>query len=101
MHLHRLMVCTSLCLLAACGGGGSGSGAPVPPPNGGGNPPGPAPPSPPTTTPPDLSFSLDHPMITSGDSVTLTWRTSGTGCTAGGGWSGAKVNSGTETVGPV
>ncbi|HEV7609826.1 MAG TPA: hypothetical protein VGO61_21000 [Steroidobacteraceae bacterium] len=40
-------------------------------------------------------------MVFPNTNANLTWSSSGTACTATGGWSGAKAASGIETVGPI
>ena len=77
-----------LLVLTACGGGGSDSGSQSPAPN---------------PQPVAISFAADTALIGSGLSPTLTWNAIGTGtaCTAGGGWSGSKSATGSETVGAV
>jgi len=54
------------------------------------------------TTAPVVTLSSSPTSITSGNSSTLTWSTTGTSpaCTASGGWSGSKNASGTQTVSP-
>jgi hypothetical protein len=79
---------TSIALLSACGGGGGGGGSS----SGGG---GPSPPPPPPIT---LTFTADSALVPSGLAPTLSWRSSGSACTATGGWSGAKAGTGSEQV---
>jgi uncharacterized protein (TIGR03118 family) len=66
--------------VAGCGGGGDGddgAGAPA------------------------LTISASPSTIALGEDTTLTWTSSsGTSCTASGGWSGSKAATGTETVTP-
>jgi hypothetical protein len=71
-------------LLAGCGKDAGGNN---------GNPP-------PVTTPaPTVTLSAAPTAITTGGSSTLTWAsTNATGCTASGGWSGAKAASGSEQI---
>ena len=72
------------CLAAACGGGGYGGG-------GGGGPP-----------PPTISVTVSPASVALGQSATLTWSSStGSTCTASGGWSGTEPVSGSETVTPT
>lgn len=64
----------------------------------------------PTPTPtvtvikPALTLSANQTSITAGNSVTLSWSTTGTApisCTAAGGWSGTKAGSGSQSVSPT
>jgi len=70
-------------ILVGCGGGGVGSTS--------------------TTTvssspaAPTLTFTANKTEILSGQTVTLTWSSNSSSCTASGNWSGAKSASGTET----
>src|SRR3989344_4921383 len=49
--------------------------------------------------PPSVTFSANPTSITSGQTSTLTWSSTGaTSCSASGGWSGTKAASGTETT---
>ncbi len=58
-------------------------------------------PVPPATPAPTLTLSASPATLTSGSSSTLTWSsTNATGCTATGGWSGAKVTGSSEAVTP-
>lgn len=51
---------------------------------------------------PAVSLSASAASVSSGGNATLTWSsTNATGCTASGGWTGAKATSGSETVGPI
>ncbi|MEP6546667.1 MAG: TIGR03118 family protein [Gammaproteobacteria bacterium] len=69
-------------ILASCGGG-----------NGGGSS------GPPGAT---VSVSVNPTTITLGQSAVVTWSSSsGTSCTASGGWSGALAATGTQTVTPT
>jgi uncharacterized protein (TIGR03118 family) len=75
----------SALVVAGCGGGGDGNGGGGD--NGGGSP--------------TLSLSASPSTITLGEDTTLTWNSSsGTSCTASGGWTGNKGASGSETVTP-
>ena len=80
------LACTgfAVLLLAGCGKGAGGNNS---------NPP-------PVTPPvPTVTLSASPTSIAAGGSSTLTWvSTNATGCTASGGWSGAKVASGTEQI---
>ena len=80
------LACTGLAvlLLAGCGKDAGGNN---------GNPP-------PGTVPvPTVTLSASPTGISAGGSSTLTWAsTNATGCTASGGWSGAKAASGTEQI---
>ena len=86
-------------LLIACGGGGSG----------GGNSPPPTPPTPPPPPPPTVTLTIDRTSILEGESVQVTWSSTGaTSCTAAvvvgiavTGWDGQIPTSGTRTVGPL
>jgi len=70
-------------LVAACGGGGYGGG-------GSGNP------------APTVTISVAPTAITLGQSATLNWSSSsGTSCTASGGWTGSRPASGTENATPT
>ncbi|HEY5646246.1 MAG TPA: hypothetical protein VIS76_09905 [Pseudomonadales bacterium] len=52
--------------------------------------------------PPELSFVASALTVNAGDSVVLTWSSTGTtSCTAGGAWSGNRPTNGTAQVGPV
>lgn len=52
--------------------------------------------------PPTVTIAANPTTITLGASSTLTWSsTNATGCTASGGWSGAKAVSGTENATPT
>ena len=54
------------------------------------------------SAPPSVSLSASSTLITSGQTVALSWSAQGAnGCTASGGWSGNRGLSGTETVGPL
>lgn len=54
------------------------------------------------TSAPTLTFAANPTSVAAGGSSALTWNAVGaTGCTASGGWSGAKAASGTETRGPL
>ena len=67
--------------LTACGGGGGGPAAPPPP---------------------AVTISVAPASITLGQSATLTWSsTTGTTCTASGGWTGAQASSGNTSVVPA
>ncbi len=105
MNLRFLPGCSLSCLLAACGGGGGGGAPPAPPPVATPPPgpvvPGPVLPNPPDGSPPELAFSLDQPFVLYGGSATVTWKSTGSACTASGGWSGSKATSGSETLGPL
>lgn len=80
-----------LLILQGCGGGGG---------SGGGNP-GPQPPAQPAPAP-TLSLNSNSSAIAQGATITLTWSTTNaTGCTASGGWTGARAASGSETLGPL
>ena len=73
-----------LVLLSACGSDAGGDSN-TPPPG--------------TTPVPVVSLSATPTSITAGGSTTLGWSsTNATGCTASGGWSGAKAASGNEVV---
>jgi uncharacterized protein (TIGR03118 family) len=78
-------IAASLLVLAgsACGGGyGGGSGT--------------------TSAPPTVRLSVQPTSITIGQSATLTWSTSNAnGCTASGGWNGAEVANGNQSVTPT
>lgn len=87
----RALLATSFLALAACGGGGSSSSSSGSSSSGGGG----------ANPPPRLSFFSHGGYIGSGESATLNWASDGTSCTAGGGWSGAKSASGSQTVGPL
>lgn len=51
---------------------------------------------------PTVTLSADPTTIALGQSTTLTWSSStGTSCTASGGWTGSKAASGTEAVTPT
>lgn len=51
---------------------------------------------------PTVNFSASPSTISPGGSATLTWSSTGaTSCTAGGGWSGSKAISGTQSVSPT
>lgn len=51
---------------------------------------------------PTLSFTAADESVVSGDSTTLTWTAADVdSCTASGGWSGARAESGNEQVGPI
>ncbi|MGH8230452.1 MAG: hypothetical protein ACRESY_01375, partial [Steroidobacteraceae bacterium] len=53
------------------------------------------------TTPATVNLSANTSTITLGESVTITWSANaGTSCTAGGSWSGALTNSGSQNVTP-
>jgi uncharacterized protein (TIGR03118 family) len=68
---------------AACGGSGYGGGGAAAPP------------------PPTLAISVKPSSIVLGQSATLTWSSSsGSTCTANGGWSGAEAATGTLAVTP-
>ncbi|MEJ2088952.1 MAG: hypothetical protein P8Y69_10885, partial [Gammaproteobacteria bacterium] len=54
------------------------------------------------STAPTLSFTASDTVVDPGGSVTLNWSaTDVTGCSASGGWSGARGASGSELVGPI
>lgn len=79
------LACAGLAVLLASGCGKGGG-------NGNALPPGPVP-------APVVSLSAAPMSITIGGNSTLTWSsTNATGCTAGGGWSGAKAASGSEQI---
>jgi uncharacterized protein (TIGR03118 family) len=81
----RTLVLLALAGLAACGGGYGGGGGGG---GGGGRP--------------TVTLSAAPSTITLGQSTTLTWSSStGTTCTATGGWSGAKAATGSESVTPA
>jgi hypothetical protein len=49
-----------------------------------------------------VQLSAAPPYVESGGTSTLSWNATGaTGCTAGGGWTGAQPASGSFTVGPI
>jgi hypothetical protein len=51
---------------------------------------------------PTVTLTADPATITSGQSSTLTWSSTGaTTCTASGGWAGTKTTSGTQSVSPT
>jgi hypothetical protein len=51
---------------------------------------------------PTLTLNANPTSIASGGTSTLTWNTqNATGCTASGGWTGAKMPTGTQQVGPL
>src|SRR4051794_10632116 len=56
-----------------------------------------------TPPPPvQLSLSVDKPALGWGESAVLSWSApAAKGCTASGGWSGARANNGTETISPA
>lgn len=71
--------------LAGCGGDGDSSTGSSAPTNGA----------------PSLSLSVQPSSLVLGQSAQLTWTaSSGTQCTASGGWSGAQASSGTQTITP-
>ena len=56
----------------------------------------------PSTSAPTVTLSAAPASITSGASSTLSWSsTNATGCTASGGWSGARATSGSVTTGAL
>jgi hypothetical protein len=72
--------CAASLALAACGGGGSSS----------------------SNAPPTVSLSASPTSISAGASATLSWSsTNATACTASGGWSGSKDESGSITTGAL
>ena len=51
---------------------------------------------------PQVSLDSDRTTVTQGESATLSWDASNAdGCSASGGWSGAKSASGSESIGPL
>ena len=102
-NLKAALAAALLLLLVGCSGAAEKAAeelAPEDPPL---DPPAdpPAPPPPPGADP-TASLSAASTLIDSGTSTTLTWSSSNaTGCTASGGWSGAKGTSGSEPVGPL
>ena len=77
--LNIFFVLPAVLLIASCGGGGGGGGsAPVN----------------------SLSLSVDVTEVLVGSTVTLTWASTVSSCsaTASGSWSGAKASSGSETI---
>ncbi|MAT84451.1 MAG: hypothetical protein CMD39_09200 [Gammaproteobacteria bacterium] len=51
---------------------------------------------------PTLAFDASASQVAAGGSATLSWTADNAdGCTAGGGWSGQRPHTGTETVGPI
>src|SRR3954447_18842897 len=87
MRFTSVPLLASILLLAACGGGGGSSSS-----NGGGGGG--------STGRPQVTMALgsNSAIIPSGLGPTLRWHTSGTACSASGGWSGAKAASGSETL---
>jgi hypothetical protein len=56
----------------------------------------------PVPAPPTISFSAAPDTVTAGQSVTLTWSSTGaTSCTASDGWSGTRPTSGSQAVAPA
>ena len=54
------------------------------------------------TPPPTVTLTANPTAIASGASSTLTWNsTNATGCTASGGWSGARPTSGSQSTGAL
>jgi serine protease len=79
---RTIVVAAFAALLTSCSGGGGG---------GGGN-----------TPAPTVQLQAEPSNIISGGTATLTWSSTGAdGCAASGGWSGAKLLSGSEDVGPL
>src|SRR5688572_26995168 len=79
---RTIVVAAFAALLTSCSGGGGG---------GGGN-----------TPAPTVQLQAEPSNIISGGTATLTWSSTGAdGCAASGGWSGAKLVSGSEDVGPL
>jgi hypothetical protein len=80
------LACTGLAVLLLAGCGKDAGG------NSGDPPPG-------TVPVPTVALSASPTGITAGGSSTLTWTsTNATGCTASGGWSGAKSANGSEQI---
>ncbi len=51
---------------------------------------------------PKVTFTSANPSVIGGDSTTLSWSaTNAENCSAGGGWSGTKATSGSESVAPL
>lgn len=51
---------------------------------------------------PTVQLGAEQQAVPAGSTATLSWRsTDADTCTAGGGWSGERPRSGTETVGPI
>lgn len=48
-----------------------------------------------------MNLSANAALMIPGQSAQLTWSSTGTACTASGGWTGAKAASGAEVVGPI
>lgn len=79
---RTIVVAAFAALLASCSGGGGGGGS--------------------NTPMPTVQLQAEPSNIISGGTATLTWSsTDADGCAASGGWSGAKLVSGSEDVGPL
>jgi len=77
---RKVVIAGVATLLAACSGGGGGGSAPAP----------------------TVQLQAQPSDVASGGTTTLTWSSTNTdSCQASGGWSGAKLVSGSETVGPL
>ena len=82
---YREIAAIALLGLAGCGGGGGGGG-------GGGQSP------PPAATPINLTFTASSSAVTKGQTVSVSWISSATDCTASGHWSGDKGAGGTAQI---
>lgn len=82
---YREIAAIALLGLAGCGGGGGGGG-------GGGQSP------PPAATPINLTFTASSSAVTKGQTVSVSWISSATDCTASGDWSGDKGAGGTAQI---
>lgn len=80
----------ALVLLAGCGGGGGGAGAGAGGGTGSSSSGGGV-----ASSPVTLSLWSSADVVSSGQSVSITWSSTGLSCTGSGGWSGTLASSGT------
>jgi hypothetical protein len=83
-HAHRLGALLAFAFLCSCGGGGGGGGAGngVPPP----------------ASAVTLSFSTTAGVVSMGQSIPLSWTSTGSTCTAQGDWSGTQSATGSAQL---